>query len=184
MGQREPLALRRQQISANLDNPLPPPVPEPALAGADEARRQLHAAAVKVQSLFRGIRVRQRAHGCQADATVDDPHLCSANQAKSKGSNVQGYSRGFTAGCENATSTMTHPLGRTNESLPAARLQSRNARRSQSRCKAFLGVEGRDLIRDRRSLSPKMQNSPYARQIVDLGAGSRLQVNGRSAPRR
>jgi len=159
-------------------------VADPTLAGADDARRSLHDAAVKLQSLFRGSRVRRYAQENQADNEAGEIHQRSALHSKSKTCDVRGYSRALSMERKNASETAAHFLGQTNESLSAARLQSRHARRSQSRNKPFLTTEGRDG-RDRRSMSPKTQISPYNAKMTFVDSvGSRLQVNGRSAPRR
>lgn len=181
------VASRRQLPAATSETTVAhtPQVADPALAGADDARRSLHEAAVKLQSLFRGSRVRRSTLESQGDTETSEARGRSAQQAKGRAHNIQGYSRGFSVERKNASETTNHFFGQTNESLSAARLQSRHARRSQSRSKPLLTIEGRDL-RDRRSMSPKMQTSPYNAKmtVVDFGAGSRLQVNGRSAPRR
>merc|ERR1712196_405800 len=154
------------------------------LTNAGDTRKRLHAAAVKVQSLFRGSRVRKQAQEEPAPADVEDlQNRATAMRGRCKPkASTSTYSRGFNS-TERRTASdapMQH-VGQTVEGFPAARLQSRHARRSASRCQGFLGSEGRD----RRSLSPKAKSPPYhARQMFDAGIGSRLQVSGKCAPRR
>jgi hypothetical protein len=184
----------------------PHPLVDAALTNADESRRQLHAAAVKVQSLFRGSRVRRQAQEGHAEVEAEDsPRRMTGYQRRKAFTNMQ--HRGFTTGFDfkNATDAHAQHFGQTSDSSVAARLQSRHARRTTSRCQGgFLGIEG--STRDRRSMSPKVKSPPnharqqmfdvgigsrgksppnHARQqMLDVGTGSRLQVNGKCAPRR
>jgi len=186
-GAREPTA-RRELITRS-----PSVFVDPVVVGADEARKQLHAAAVKVQRLFRDKWVRRQSQEGIAAESEDPQHrlssLLHAALPKAKASTTS-FSRGiFTAEHRNASDAPSQLLGQTFETLPAAvdarrTLQSRNARRPSSRCRGFMGTDSRDT---RRSLSPKAKSPPYqTMRPFDLGTGSRLHVsgNGRFAPRK
>jgi len=184
-GCREPVA-HRELISAHRELlARSPPIGrgpmtlEPSLAGADEERRRLHVAAVKLQNLFRDSRNRRQAQDGPTDAELEDlPHRLPTGLARPKAF-ISTHSRGFnsTERSRHTSDAPIHNLGQTNEILPIGRLQSRHARRSGSRSRGFLG----------RSISPKAAKSPpyqpyKTKQVLDLGTGSRLQVDGKCAP--
>jgi len=147
---------------------------EPAIVCADESRRQLHAAAVKVQSLFRGNRVRKLAQG---EGEVPES---TTGRSKARSSSRHSFSK--PSGYDARLMSDAFYLGQPSETMGAARMQPRMTRGAQQpRCRTLTGPE----IRERASRSPQAQQSPFgARQMFGLGPGSRLQVNGRAVSRR
>jgi len=142
-------------------------------ADADESRRRLHDAAIKVQSLFRGRRVRRSA----LEADVATP---CRGASKHRGSTVP--QRCVSRGSGGQQPALQQGWGTA---------QSFHTRRSgQVRCRIGVSAEGREERPQAvAASSPQGQVSSHSKALQTLvpaaaGGASLLQVNGRAAPRR